>query len=52
MFPTCVYVLVAAAIALIAFGIAQVVPGAGIWFVVLTSTAWVAFNIRRGQRLR
>lgn len=47
MFPVSVYVAVAFAIALVAFGIAQIVPGLGAAFVALTSTGWAAYSARR-----
>ena len=52
MLPMWVYLLVAAAIAAIAFGIGQLVPGAGVIFVAFASTMWVAYSVRRGQGLR
>lgn len=50
MFPVWVYLAVAFAIALIAFGIGQVVPGLGVPFVALASTAWVAYSASRYRR--
>lgn len=47
MFPVPVYVAVAFAIALVAFGIAQIVPGLGVAFVALASTGWAAYSVRR-----
>jgi len=43
MFPTWIYLAVAAAIALVAFAIAQVVPGLGIWFAIPASLMWTAW---------
>ncbi len=51
MFPIWLYVAVAATIALIAFGIGQLVPGLGVPFVALTSTMWTVYAVRRQQRL-
>lgn len=50
MFPIWVYVVVAAVLALIAFGIGQVVPGLGIAFVGLSTTMWTAYVVDRGRR--
>lgn len=44
------YLAFALAIALIAFGIAQVAPGMGALFVVLASTIWTAFSVARQRR--
>lgn len=51
MSPIWFYVAVAAAIALIAFGIGQLFPGLGVPFVVLASTFWTAYVVRRQQKL-
>lgn len=50
MFPIWVYLLVAAAIALVAFGVGQIVPGLGVAFVVLASTMWTAYSVSRQRR--
>ncbi len=50
MFPVRAYVLVAAVIAVAAFGIAQIYPGKGI-FVVFAGNAWVAYCIYRQRKL-
>lgn len=42
MFPSWLYLAVAFAIALLAFGIGQILPGVGIVFVALASTMWAA----------
>ena len=52
MFPVWVYFVVALAIALLAFGIGQLVPGLGVPFVALASTGWVAWSASRGRRPR
>jgi len=52
MFPTWVYLAVAAAIALIAFAIAQVAPGLGIWFVIPASLMWTAWAANRRRNAR
>ncbi len=44
MFPIWVYFVVALAIALIAFGIGQLVPGLVVAFVALASTMWAAYS--------
>ncbi|WP_375427580.1 hypothetical protein [uncultured Sphingomonas sp.] len=51
MFPIWAYLLVAAAIALVAFGTGQIAPGAGMIFVMVVSTNWAAYSVRRGKRL-
>lgn len=51
MFPVSVYVAVAFAIALAAFGIAQIAPGLGVAFVALTSTGWAAYAVHRRRRM-
>lgn len=47
MFPVSVYVAVAFAIALAAFGIGQIAPGLGVAFVALTCTGWAAYATHR-----
>lgn len=49
MFPIWVYFAVALVIALIAFGIGQLVPGLGVAFVALSSTMWTAYAVHRGM---
>lgn len=51
MLPIGVYVVAALAIALIAFGIGQIIPGAGVVFVALASTMWTAYSATRQRRL-
>ena len=46
------YLVVALATALIAFGMAQVVPGSGMIFVALATTLWTAYSVDRQRRLR
>ena len=41
----------ALAIAVIAFGVGQLVPGLGMVFTALASTLWVAYSVARQQRL-
>lgn len=50
MFPIWVYFAVAFVIALIAFGLGQIVPGLGVPFIALTSTAWAAYSANRYRR--
>lgn len=45
-----IYIAMAMAIASVAFLIAQVAPGMGVPFVILTTTAWTAYSNRRGRR--
>jgi len=52
MFPVWVYLAVACTIALIAFAIGQTLPGLGVAFAALTSTAWVAYSASRNARRR
>lgn len=51
MFPMWIYPAVGAAIALAAFGIGYIIPGAGIPFVALASTMWVAYAASRQRSL-
>jgi hypothetical protein len=51
MFPLKAYLAVAALIALAAFALGQLLPGAGTPFVILCATLWVAWSIRRQRRL-
>lgn len=51
MFPMWVYVVVAAAIAVSAFVVGQLVPGLGVAFAALASTMWVALSVQRRKRL-
>lgn len=51
MIPAWAYLVVALAIAMIAFGIGQVVPGLGVPFVALISTAWTGYSIQRRRKL-
>ena len=50
MLPNWLYVLIAFLIAAAAFAIGQVVPGAGMPFVIAASGFWVAFSVVRGSR--
>jgi hypothetical protein len=50
MFPIWVYFAVAIAIAIIAFGVGQLVPGFGVAFVALASTMWTAYAVFRGRK--
>lgn len=50
MLPMWVDVVVALAIAVMAFGIAQLVPGLGIVFTAFASTLWVAYSVARHRR--
>lgn len=49
--PIWVYLVVALAIALVAFGIGQVLPGLGVPFVALASTLWVAYAVSSARKL-
>jgi hypothetical protein len=51
MIPAWAYLAVALAIAMIAFGIGQILPGLGVPFVVLISTAWTGYSIQRRRKL-
>ncbi len=51
MLPIWVYLVVAIAIALIGFGIGQVMPGLGVPFVALASTSWTAYSVYRARKL-
>ncbi|HEY0131115.1 MAG TPA: hypothetical protein VGB57_06900 [Allosphingosinicella sp.] len=44
------YLAAAALIALAAFATGQAFPGMGVPFLVLASTLWVAWTVRRGGR--
>jgi hypothetical protein len=50
--PIWVYLVVAIAIAFVAFGIGQVVPGLGVPFVILASTLWAAHSVSRARKLK
>ena len=45
--PIWVYLAVAFTIALVAFGLAQVHPGAGMPFVIVATSVWTAFVASR-----
>ena len=47
MFSMWTYLTVAALIAAIAFGIGQFVSGLGVAFVVLASTIWTGYSVKR-----
>jgi len=49
-FPIWVYLLVAALIAVAAFGIAQVADGMGMPFVLIATFAWMTFSISRQRK--
>ena len=50
MLPTWAFVVAAATIALVAFGIGQLVQGLGIWFAILASLAWTAWSANHQRR--
>ena len=52
MFPVWVYLVVALAIAGVAFILGQLVPGLGVPFVVLATAMWVAYAVRCGKLTR
>lgn len=54
MFSIRLYTVVAAAIALVAFGIGQFAEGLGVPFMALASTLWTAYSVyhQRQHRLR
>ncbi len=52
MYSVRVYVLVAALMALSAYLIGELVSGAGVPFVALTSTQWTAHAVSRGRRAK
>jgi len=52
VFPMWVFVAVAAAIAAVAFSVAQLQSGAGMIVAVLGSTLWMAYVAQRGARMR
>ncbi|MDX3901853.1 MAG: hypothetical protein QHC40_15270 [Sphingobium sp.] len=45
--PSWLYILVALAIALTAFGLGQLKEGLGVPFVLLTTTLWTAWSVNR-----
>jgi hypothetical protein len=45
-----IYVVVAAAIALAAFGVGQIVPGLGIWVAIVASMVWTAWSANRASQ--
>jgi hypothetical protein len=47
MFRTWVYVVVAAAIALIAFAFGQLLPGLGVLFVIVATISWTGYSSYR-----
>jgi hypothetical protein len=47
LLPLWVYLAVALAIALVAFGLAQLHPGAGMPFVIVATTVWTAYVASR-----
>jgi hypothetical protein len=51
MFSMWVYFAAAFAIATLAFVLGQFVPGAGMPFVILTTTMWTAYAATRQRRL-
>jgi len=50
MLLTRVHLLVALAIALIGFAIAQVTPGLGIWFVIPAALMWTVWSAKRQRK--
>lgn len=52
MLPMWAYLVVAFAIALMAFGIGQLVPGLGMVFAALASTLWAAYSVARQRKLK
>jgi len=52
MFSTWVYLVAALAIALAAFALGQLVPGAGVPFVAFATTAWTAYVVARSRTRR
>lgn len=51
MFSMWIYLAAAVAIAALAFALGQIVPGAGVPFVILATTAWTAYVATRQRRL-
>jgi hypothetical protein len=51
MFPTWVYLVAAATIALVAFGLGQIVPGLGIWFAIPATMMWVAWSANHQRKV-
>ena len=51
VFPMWVFVAVALAIGVIAFGLGQVSRGAGVPFVAAATTIWVAYVAQRGRKV-
>ena len=47
MFSVWLYLVVAAAIAVLAFAIGQILPGAGVPFAAFASTLWTAYSVSR-----
>lgn len=52
MFPLWVYAAVALAIAILAFALAQWVPGLGAMFAAGATTMWAAYSAHRGAKTR
>lgn len=52
VFPFWVFAAVAFAIALMAFGLAQVQPGAGAIFTMAAATVWTAYVVSRERKAR
>lgn len=52
MFPMWLYLVVAAAIAALAFAIGQLFPGLGVPFVALATTLWTAYAVYRQAKLK
>jgi hypothetical protein len=52
VFPMWMFFVVAFAIALVAFGLAQIAEGAGVPFVAAATSMWVAYVVYRGQKER
>lgn len=51
MFSMWIYIAAAFAIAALAFALGQFLPGAGVPFVILATTAWTAYAANRKRRL-
>ncbi|MDO6412924.1 hypothetical protein Q4F19_00870 [Sphingomonas sp. BIUV-7] len=51
VFPMWVFLAVALAIAVVAFGLGQISRGAGVPLVAAATTLWVAYVAQRGRRI-
>jgi threonine/homoserine efflux transporter RhtA len=52
VFPAWLFAAVAFAIALVAFGLAQVQPGAGMVFTMAAAAIWAAYVVSRQRKAR